>query len=145
MNEPLSDREHARLAKALIDACGGLDEAARACGLNKSVLSRYQLAHYRETMPARVINTLECYAERRVYSDALAQAVGLPAVVGALSDLACEFSEETLELQSAIRKALSDGDLTPNEIDAIAKAEREAELALERLRAARLAMESARP
>lgn len=138
----MSEREHARLAGELIDACGGLDEAVRASGLSKGTLSRYQGAHYPDQMPPRVINLLECYCGRPIYSAALFDFIDTPTETGALKDLACDLAETAAGVQALIRKALADGRLTPRELTEIAGAEAEAEEALNRLRGARLAAEA---
>ena len=130
----LSRREHARLARELIDHCGGLEEAAGACRVRKSALSMYQNPEDPSTMPADVMDALEEYAgQGPIYSSA----------VGNLGDAVCDFSELTLEVQKMVRKALEDGRLTPRELDRIAGAERELEEALERLKGTRRAAEAA--
>lgn len=140
----LSDREHARLARELIEACGGLDEASRATGLSKGQLSRCQQAHYRETLSARTINCLEAYSDRAIYSAAMADAVGVVRAVGELREHACDLTEAASLALGSVRKALSDdGKISPREADAIARAEVEVERALENLRAARRATEAA--
>lgn len=146
MSKTLSHREHARLARELIEACGGLEEAARACRVRKSALSGYQSANDPSCMPADVIDALEEYAQQGpTYSGAIAERRMFPTPVANLADVACELSEQTLEVQGLIRRALADGRLTPREVDQIAAAEREAEAALERLKAARRAIEAAAP
>jgi hypothetical protein len=141
----LSDRECARLARQLITECGGLDEAARNCRVSKSVLSGYQNPHDRSTMPMAVISELEAYCGRPVVSEAMFDSVKAAQTAGHLGALACELSENTLELQHVVRAAISDDQLTPRELDAIAAAERSAEQALERLKGARRAAETQRP
>jgi hypothetical protein len=142
----LSHREHARLARELIEACGGLTEAASACRVNRSALSGYQTAHDPSTMPADIIDALEEYAQQGpIYSGAIAERRMFPTPAGNLGDLACELSEQTLDAQSLIRRALADGKLSQREIDAIADAERDTEAALERLKAARRSIEAASP
>lgn len=142
----LSHREHARLARELIDACGGLEEAANACRVRKSALSGYQTADDPSTMPADVMDALEEYAgQGPTYSGAIAERRMFPTPVGNLAEIACELSEQSLQTQGVIRRALADGRLSPREIDIIANAERDAEEALERLKAARRAIEAATP
>lgn len=144
MPKTLSHREHARLARDLIDACGGLEEAARACRVNRSALSGYQTPHDPSCMPADVIDALEEYAGRGpTYSGAIAERRLFPMPAANLADLACELSEQTLAAQGLIRRALADGRISPREIDEIASAERNAESALDRLKAARRAIEAA--
>lgn len=140
----LSRREHARLARELIDHCGGLEEAAGACRVRKSALSMYQNPEDPSTMPADVMDALEEYAgQGPIYSSAIAERRMFPAPVGNLADAACDFSELSLEVQRVVRKALEDGRLTPRELDRIAEAERDLEEALERLKGTRRAAEAA--
>lgn len=142
----LSSREHARLAADLIAACGGLEEAARACRVEKSSLHNYQTSRHPSTMPADVIDALEAYADQGpIYSGAIAERRMFPAQVANLTEAACELSEQTLETQAVIRKALADGRLSPRELDMIAQAERDTERTLERLKAARRSIEAAQP
>lgn len=140
----MSEREHARLAGELIDACGGLDEAVRASGLSKGTLSRYQGAHYPDQMTPRVINLLECYCGRPIYSAALFDFIDTPAETGALKDLACDVAEMAASVQALIRRAMTDERLTPRELTEIAAAETDLKQALDRLSGARLAAETAR-
>ena len=142
----LSHREHARLAHDLIEACGGLDEASRACRVGKSSLSTYQCAHEPATMPADVIDCLQQYAKRGpLYSSRLSENCEVPAVTGCLKEMACDLAKESMDVLTAIREALADGRLSGNDLDAIAAAERDAEAALDRLRATRRAIEAASP
>lgn len=133
----MNEREHARLARELIDACGGLDEAGRACGLSKPVLSNYQQAHHASTMPAKVIACLERYCGKAIYSAALFDLVDARADGGCLRELVCSLTEAAAGLQHRVREAMADERLTPRELDEIARAERLAEEALESFRAAR--------
>jgi hypothetical protein len=64
----MNARKHTRLAKTLIDACGGLEEAASACRLNKSRLSDFQNPNSGSFMPADVIVDLEAYCGEPLYS-----------------------------------------------------------------------------
>lgn len=139
----LSDREHAQLARDLIEACGGLEEVIRATGLSRGYLSKYQNVSYAETMPARVISVLETFCGRPIYSSALVNSVDTPCATGALKDLACDLAETATDVQALIRKALADGRLSQRELNEITAAENDAEAALERLRGARRAAEKA--
>ena len=140
----LSHREHARLARELIDHCGGLEEAAGACRVRKSALSGYQNPEDPSTMPADVMDALEEYAgQGPVYSGAIAERRIFPTPIANLSELSCDLSEQSLQVQALIRKSLADGQLSPRELDQIAEAEREVEEALNRLKAARHSAEAA--
>lgn len=145
MNTPLSQREHARLARDLIAACGGLDEAARNCRVSKSVLSTYQSPHEATSMPADIVDALQCFCGQRLYADALCSRAELDAAAGSLRDMACDLTEGVAELQGLIRRAIADDRLTPRELDSLARAETEAARALEQLTAARRAAETQRP
>lgn len=68
----LSRRQHARLAKQLIEQCGGLDEAVTACRVGRSQLSDYQNPNGEGFMPADVMVDLEAYCGSAIYSGALA-------------------------------------------------------------------------
>lgn len=136
-------REHARLARELITQCGGLAEASIACGTSKTVLSTYQNPAETSTMAARVMADLEQYCGQPTYSSALAGRFDQAKPQGDLRTAACEFAEISSDLQRRVRLAQADGAISPNELDEIAAAEREAEAALDRLRAIRLQHEQA--
>ncbi len=140
----MNSREHARLARELIDACGGLDEAVRNCRVSKSVLSGYQNPHHPSTMPADIIACLESYCGRAIYSAALFDQIEAAKPAGNLRDLVCQLSEASVDLQRRVREALGDERLTPRELDIIAAAEREAEQALDNVKAARREAEEGR-
>lgn len=141
----MSPREHARLARMLIDACGGLAEASEAAGVSKSVLSTSQNPNETTTMSARVIAELEAYCAKPIYSSFLRRQVGLDTEAGCLKDLACLFTEEGAGFQSYVRKALADDTLTPNEIDAARRELAQAETVLMRCRASLDAAEQSFP
>lgn len=143
----LSHREHARLARELIEACGGLEEAAQACRVRKSALSGYQNASDPSTMPADVMDALEEYAgQGPTYSGAIAERRMFPQkVTGCLKELAFDLAQESMDVVAAVRAALADDRLSPNDMEAIAAAEREAEEALARVRAVRRSAEAAMP
>lgn len=140
----LSHREHARLARELIDGCGGLEEAATACRVRKSALSGYQNPEDPSTMPADVMDALEEYAgQGPTYSGAIAERRMFPAkVTGCLKELAFDLAQESMDVVTAVRDAMADGKLSPNDLDRIASAERDAEQALEAVRALRRATEN---
>lgn len=137
----MNPREHARMARMLIDACNGLDEAAAACRVSKSKLSDYQNPHVGLFMPADVMCDLERYCGRAIYSAAIFDRVQ-PGVVSAdLEAVTCDLSEAGSELQRLTRKALADRKLTPREIDELSKAEAAVAESLDRVRGAREAAE----
>ena len=142
----ISHREHARLAEVLIDANGGPQEAARACRVSAGVLSTYQNPNRPEcVMPADVIADLEKACGEAIYSVALSDLRKPVPITGCLKELAIDLARESMDVVTAVREALTDGRLSPNDLDAIAAAERDAEDALERVRAVRRATEAATP
>lgn len=137
----LSQREHARIARALIEACGGLDEATRNCRVSKSKLSDYQNPNQAVFMPADVMAELEVFCGQPVYSTALAGRFGPVTAHGDLAEAACRVTEAAAIMQQTVREALADGVLTPREIDDVAATERQVADALDKLRATRRAAE----
>lgn len=100
---PVSARMHALLARGLITACGGLDEAAGACRLKKSRLSECQTTGGDHYLPIDVVAELEAYCGRPLYSQALVDA--RPAAGGqALVDEACDVAEGASALQRLVRE-----------------------------------------
>lgn len=105
---PVTARMHALLARKLIAACGGLDEAAGACRLNKSRLSECQTPGEEPAfLPADAVADLEAYCGQPIYSRALVDA--RPAapdrrdVVERISDAV----EDMAELQRLARRLMS--------------------------------------
>jgi hypothetical protein len=137
----MNPREHARMARLLIDACHGLDEAAAACRVSKSKLSDYQNPHSALFMPADVMCDLEAYCGRAIYSAAIFDRVQPGVVSEDLEAVTCDLSEAGSELQRLTRKALADRKLTPREIDELSKAEAAVAESLDRVRGAREAAE----
>lgn len=111
----MNPRQHALYAGRLVKACGGLEEAADACRVNKSALSTYQTVDSGAFMPADVIADLEAYCGEPIYSRALFEA--RPAAQNARDMMveACEASESIVDLQREIRLAAKDGVITPRE------------------------------
>lgn len=142
----ISSREHARLASDLIDACGGLAESARACRVSEGVLSTYQNPNRPEcNMPADVMADLERHCGKPIYSGFIRRSLGQAVEPGCLRDLGCLLTEEGADFQGYIRKALADGRLTPNEIDAARRELAQAESVLMRCRASLDAAEQTFP
>lgn len=139
----ISHREHARLAGELVEASGGLEEAARACRVRKSALSGYQTPHDPSTMPADVIADLERHCGRSIYSAALFDLCKAPTITGCIKEMALDLAQEAQDAVASVRLALADGTLSNNDLDAIAAAERDARTALERLAGARASIEAA--
>lgn len=138
----MTPREHARLARALIDACGGLDEATANCRVSKSKLSDYQNPNVSLFMPSDVMDCLQEYCGKPIFSDAMSARFSEPVISGDLLPAACEVTESASTLMAFTRQAGADGQFTPRELDEIAAAERQVEAALERSRAVRRAHET---
>ena len=109
---------HATLARALVDACGGLDaalEVIRVCDersrFAKSVLSDYQNPHAAPVMPADIICCLERHCGQAIYSRRLLEQVEPPA--GDLRDDACQAVEDVASLMGAARQLASKGAISP--------------------------------
>jgi hypothetical protein len=81
---PVDAERHALLARRLIEACGGLLEAAASCRLEKSQLSRFTDPEAGQFMPADVMVALERKAGGPIYSLAIAE---LQASRGSVEDL----------------------------------------------------------
>jgi hypothetical protein len=101
-------KQHAWLARSLIDACGGPSAAATGLSgrLAKSRLAQFQDPNAGAFMPADVIQLLEAYCGRPIYSTAIVQSnPGFAGGEGLLSE-ACETSEAALTLQRTARLAV---------------------------------------
>lgn len=123
----MTPREHALLARTLIHACGGIDEAATACDVRRSSLSNYQNPNHEASMPGQVIDCLERYCGKPIYSRALIEQHTLE--IDEVEDLVEEVSDATetvAALQSAARKAAKDGKFTQTELDILARIHRRA-------------------
>lgn len=68
----MNPKRHAKLARDLIAACGGLEESAANCRVGRSVLSDYQLPQIASTMAADVMTDLEAYCGEPIYSREIA-------------------------------------------------------------------------
>jgi len=115
-------RRHARMARVLIKACGGLEECADLTRVGKSQLSDYQNPNVEAFMPADVMADLEEHCGRPLYSAALAEAVTAQAALRSLTDEACEASEAAADLQRKVRQAVEDGVLTAAEREDLSRA-----------------------
>ncbi|MDP1875662.1 phage regulatory CII family protein [Phenylobacterium sp.] len=111
-------RWHAMHARRLIAACGGLDESAGVCRVQKSQLSDYQSPHVEAFMPADVMADLEAYAGEPIYSRALVGELPEAAPV-CLTEEVCDVVESAADLQRQVRRALADGSITPAEREAL--------------------------
>lgn len=114
----LSLTDHKRLSRNLVAACGGYEKAAEACRVSVSKLHGYGDKNSPSFMPADVISDLECEAREPIYSKALIAGFHEDhSVVDDLKEATCSVSEETVDLQRAVRAAMADGRLTASEQD----------------------------
>lgn len=112
--------QHTLLARALIDACGGVD----ACCKPVTRVDRTRLYAYRDFnsgafMPADVIEQLESRCQNPVYSAFLFHNRPAQTPEQRLESLGFLIGEGGVAIQKAIRLALDDGDVTPIEARAI--------------------------
>lgn len=127
---------HATLARALIDASGGLEtavEVVRACDnrgrISKSMLSDYQNPNASLYMPADIIGCLEKHCGRAIYSRRLFEQTEAP--VGDLRDDACRAVEDAASFMSAVRQ-LAQSPISPRVAEALRRLVIQAEEDLER-------------
>jgi len=123
----MNRRTHARHARRLIEACGGLLEAAEACRVGKSALADYQNPHGEGYAPADVIADLEAHCGQKIYSRALFEEGGESVEARDLKDAASEATEEVVSLQRRVRLATADGVVTPAERERILREQSKAE------------------
>ena len=114
-------RRHSQLARVLIAACGGLDEAAEACRIGKSQLSNAQNPNHDAYLPVDVIADLEAYCGKPHYSSALIDNVGDVETDGDLVGDAIDLNAKAGVFLSRIHSALKDKTITPREVTEIAK------------------------
>lgn len=126
----MNRRFHARLARQLIEACGGLEEAMSVCRVGRSQLSDSQVPHGVAFLPADVIHDLEQHCGQTIYSRALYEARPAAIQVHDLREEVSEATEAVADLQREVRLATRDGVLTPNEQERLARKYAEAEAQL---------------
>ncbi len=114
----MNSRQHSRLARRLVEACGGIDEASDNCRLKRSRLSDAQNPNVEAYLPADVIDRLEQYCGEPVYSRTLADSRPAAIAAGELLAEACGATELSAELQAQIRR-LARGPQTRREREAI--------------------------
>ncbi|WP_292065956.1 hypothetical protein [Brevundimonas sp. UBA7664] len=108
--------QHTLLARALIDACGGVD----ACCKPVTRVERSQLYAYRDFnsgvfMPADIIEQLESRCENPVYSAFLFHSRPAKTPAARLEAVGFLIGEGGVAIQRAIRLAAEDGELSDNE------------------------------
>jgi hypothetical protein len=102
----MNAKRHALLARLLIEACGGLDEAAAVddCRLKKTRLALFCDPNAEAFMPADVLAALEAYCGKPIYSAALVEERPAKSAIADLADEACSMVEGAAELQELLRK-----------------------------------------
>lgn len=111
----MNRRRHATLARLLIEACGGLAEAAEHCRIGKSQLADCQSPHGVAYLPADAMAALEAHCGQAIYSAAIAGALPDTQMAGCIRDEAAEAAEAAVDLSRDIRLAAADGVITPAE------------------------------
>lgn len=117
----MNERRLKLLTRDLIDACGGLAEAAKDCRYDVPRLSRCQTIGQPDFLAIDVVARLELLAGRPIISKALAEEHGDVAASANLMTEGCEALENVAHLTSRIRLATADGKVTPRESDEIIK------------------------
>lgn len=107
--------------KTLIKACGGLEEASRACEESCRTysvphLSRAQNVAYPDSyLPIDIVLCLEAYCGQPIVTQAMADARPAGQPVGALRDEVSDLSERVGDVSRAVRAAEADEDIDPRE------------------------------
>lgn len=107
-------RQHAYLARALQDACGGADRCVTLLENTPFAMGRTAMYGCRssedgKTMPIGALHLLEQACGEPIYSQALLNAGPAPSEAECAISEACEASETMVYAQSLIRKAGADG------------------------------------
>lgn len=108
-------KTHATLARLLIKACGGLEQAAENCRLEKSRLAEFQDPASGAFMPADVMADLEGYAGEPLYSAAIAKERPSAPMPKGLLEEGMETAEAGVDLMRMVRQALADGRISSGE------------------------------
>lgn len=122
----LTERQLATKTKALLHACGGLEEASKACSETARPYSTAQLSRCQTPgsgcfLPLDIINVLEDYCGKPIISQALFEARPCAAEAQSLLTEASETTESAAAFQARARRALADGVVTAREADELAK------------------------
>jgi hypothetical protein len=139
----MNAKRHALLARLLIEACGGLHEAAAIddCRLKHSRLANFQDPTSGSFMPADVIAALEAYCGKAIYSRAIADARPSGSEISELADEACSMVEAAADLQELVRRHRAGEPLDARERDRV---ERFLELIEDYVRGARAKIHAVR-
>lgn len=133
----MNARQHTLLARALIDACGGVD----ACRKPTTRVEQSQLYAYRDFnsgvfMPADIIDRLESICKIPVYSQFLFEPHQAAVTVDCVVEAGCDVAEAGTDLQRLVRVAAKDGELSENEKRSIEEQLQALETKARQLRAA---------
>lgn len=128
------------LTRQLINACGGLEEAACACRISKSRLSECQTPLAGAFLPIDVVASLEAYCGEPIISRALVEARPSAASAAGLVTDAIECAEEASALQRLVRRRAGGKPMSQRERDELVAA---AELIEGHLAAVRADLEGA--
>jgi hypothetical protein len=139
----MNAKRHALLARLLIEACGGLHEAAAVddCRLRPSRLANFQDPNAGSFMPADVVAALEAYCGRAIYSQAIADERPSASDLSDLADEACSLVEAAADLQELVRRHRAGDPLNAHEKDRV---ERFLELIEDYVRGARAKVHAVR-
>lgn len=116
----MNTRQHAHLARALQDACGGADKCVDILeetphSVGRTVMYACRKRDGGKTMPVGAIFLLEQHCQKKIYSQALMQATLAPTEAECAISEACEGSEAMAMAQALIRKAGEDHHYSENE------------------------------
>lgn len=139
----LNHRQQASAFGRLVKACGGLEEASRACAqlarpYSVAQLSRCQTAGAGCFAPSDIIACLEDYCGDPIFGRALVEARPCATEIDSAMTEAAETTEAAASFQSKVRRAVADGVVTAAEQ---AELEREAEALFEQARQSREAVQ----
>ena len=115
----MNERRLKLLTRELIQACGGLAEAAQASRYDVTRLSRCQTPSTPDFLAIDVVGKLEAYCGKAIISQALVDEQPDQLASADLLNEACEVNEAGGELQRVVRLAAQDGKITPREEDEI--------------------------
>lgn len=128
--------------RQLIEACGGLDEASRACAEGRrpysvSHLSRCQVTGQPDFLPIDIVHCLEAYCGQPLVTGAMAEVRPSLIVAGDVRDELSDIVEGGAALLGRWRAIMADGRLEPDEraemergLDQLMEEVREAQAAL---------------
>lgn len=117
----MNARRHSLLARNLIKACGGAEEAEKASRLKQSQLYNAANANHDAVLPVDVIADLEAYAGDALYSRAMVEACEDISPSGDLVGEAIDLNAKLATLSSHLHHAMADKIITPNEANQLSE------------------------